>query len=139
MAFSQRTLLDGLVITTALTNTIEGTIAGYFGLDGMMVEADFTYGSAGTTVDVFIQTTFDGTNWFDIMNFAFATTTARSAMAVVRGNVATPATLTDGTMTNDTSQAGLLGDQIRVKLLTIGTYATATTLSIRVMPRGGGT
>lgn len=138
MAFSQRELVPELTITTALASTIEGTISGYFGLRALAVEVDFVYGSSGTSLDCFIQTTFDGTNWFDIMNFAFGTSSDRKAMAVILANVATPQVLTDGTMTNNTSENGLMGDKIRAKVLSVGTYAGGTTLTVRVMPRGGG-
>ena len=40
-------------------------------------EAIFTYGSGGTSADVYVQTSFDGgTTWVDICNFHFTTASA---------------------------------------------------------------
>lgn len=138
MSFSTRNLVTDLVITTALTGVVSGEAGALYAMNGLDVEVDFVYGSAGTSVAVYIQTTLDNTNWFDIMAFAFTTASARKAMAVVMEAVATPPTLTDGTMTGDTSQTGLLGDRIRVKVTSVGTYAGDTTLNVRMAPKGGG-
>jgi hypothetical protein len=44
------------------------------------VECVFTYGSGGTSVDVFLQTTHDGANWRDIGHFAQLTTSSKRAI-----------------------------------------------------------
>lgn len=98
--------------------------------------AIFTYGSGGTSVAAYVQTSHDdGTTWMDVANFAFTTSSAKaiynlSAMTVV----ATTATITDGALASNTTKDGILGSQFRVKYTTVGTYAGSTTLSIYAMP-----
>ncbi len=132
--FSRRTLLSE-TITVAQAAVVYGEISGLVGCKGLAVEANFTYGSAGTTAKVWIQTSLDGgTNWIDIMCFAFATTTARAVMSVVSASlvVTTP---TDATLADNTAVNGVLGDRFRAKVTTVGTYAGDTTLVVNAVPK----
>src|SRR3990172_5480546 len=92
----------------------------------LTVEAQFLYGSGGTSAKAYVQTSVDGgSTWFDVASFAFATTAANKVSAVNRSIA--PAsqafTPTDGTLTDNTIIQGALGDRVRVKLITTGTYA----------------
>jgi hypothetical protein len=82
---------------------------------------------------VFIQTSLDkGATWIDIMQFAFTTTTATRVHAV-RLDIALAANITptDGSLTDNTILDGLLGDQVRSKVVTAGTvYSGASSLVI---------
>ncbi len=139
-------LADSLAITTALTASILRTTSGLYGLRELVVEANFTYGSGGTTVDIWIQTSLDGgSTWLDIMQFAFLTTTLRKihacSLAVMGGASADAAlrtniTPTDGTLGDNLIIDGILGDMLRAKITTVGTYAGSTTLSINAHPKG---
>lgn len=98
----------------------------------LTLQANFTYGAAGTTVDAWVQTTVDGgKTWQDIANFHFTTASAR-----VLANLSsmTPITNTisgsDGSLSANTFQDGLIGSQLRVKYTTTGTYSGGTTLSV---------
>lgn len=98
------------------------------------VQANFTYGSGGTTVDAYLQTSLDnGTTWIDIAQFHFTTASARF---VYNLNSQTPVTTeytpTDGTLTANTSKDGITGPLYQVKLASTGTYAGTTTLQIDV-------
>jgi len=100
----------------------------------LAVQANFGYGSGGTTVDAWLQTSFDGgVTWTDIANFHFTTAAARF---VYNLNSQTPVTTeytpTDGSLTANTSKDGILGPQFRVKYSSTGTYAGATSLSIDI-------
>jgi len=98
---------------------------------GFVVEANFTYGSGGTTAKAFIQTTLDGTNWIDIMCFAFLLTSARAIMATVQQiAIATPVTPAVGALADNTSVNGIIGRKVRVQVVTTGTYAGGTTLDV---------
>lgn len=91
------------------------------------LQANFTYsGSGGTSCKAWIQTSFDeGTTWIDVANFAFATTTARKISAVKTAiALAAAATPTDGTLADNTILDGCLGDRVRAKITTTGTYAS---------------
>jgi hypothetical protein len=101
--------------------------------------ADFAYGSGGTTVKAWVQTSLDGgASWCDIMNFAFLLAAARKVSAVTVDIALGPAvTPTDGALADNTIVNGLLGDQVRVRWTSTGTYAGATSLKVSALPRPG--
>jgi hypothetical protein len=111
---------------------VVAAVSGLVKLNGsprnLTVQAYFTYGSAGTSVDVWVQTSLDsGATWTDIANFHFTTAGARKAINL---NAQTPQTtevaLTDGTMSANTAQDGILGPQFRAKYTVVGTYVGST-------------
>ena len=98
------------------------------------VQANFTYGSGGTTVDAYLQTSIDGgATWIDIAQFHFTTASARF---VYNLNSQTPVTTeytpTDGALASNTSKDGIVGPVYQVKLASTGTYAGGTVLRIDV-------
>lgn len=140
--FGRRINIASRTITTALTGdlTSTGGSAGISGLGGatyLGFTGVFTYGSGGTTAAAYIQTSFDGgTTWFDVANMAFTTTTLTKVGAITLSQAAAaPATPTDGTLASNTINQGLLGDRVRIKLTTTGTYAGGTTLKIDMWTR----
>lgn len=136
--FQAVTLLPTTTITTAVTAVVTTPVTGLLGMHIVTLIANFAWGSAGTTVKAWVQTSFDGGGtWVDIACFAFTTAIARtihsvrSATAVAANYVAT-----DGTLADNTVKDGLLGDRLRVKYTTTGTYATNTTLTISAVTKG---
>lgn len=133
---SQRVqILPTTTITTALTGSVVATkvVKGKAGAREIALQANFDYGSGGTTVKAWVQTSFDGgTTWHDIANFAFATADSRFLQNVVSNPATpfTPAVATDASLADNTVKNGPLGDQFRVKLTTTGTYGGSTTLTI---------
>lgn len=121
-------------ITTAVTGvtTNGGPIVDLTDIIIASFHAVFTYGSGGTTAKFWIQTSFDlGVTWVDIANFAFTTSTARILNSVkAQTAVAANYTATDATLADNTIKDGLLGDRLRVKYTTTGTYAGGTTIQI---------
>lgn len=97
------------------------------------VQANFTYGSGGTTVDAYLQTSVDGgATWIDIAQFHFTTASARFVYNLnSQTPVTTEYTATDATLAANTSKDGIVGPLFQVKLVTTGTYA-ASTLQIDV-------
>ncbi|MBB3297895.1 MULTISPECIES: hypothetical protein [unclassified Rhizobium] len=98
----------------------------------LAVQAKFNYGSGGTSVDVYLQTSLDGgQTWIDIANFHFTTS---SATAIFNLSAATPKTTavtpTDGSLAANTCVDGILGAQFRTKVVSVGTYAGSTTIAI---------
>jgi len=123
-------------ITTALNGTqAKDTIT----LNGGMVEqfnhlallAKFDYGSGGTSVKAYVQTSLDGgETWVDIACFTFATADASKVLTLNRvASIAASYTPLDSALGDDTAKDGILGDVLQVKLVTTGTYA-ATTLKV---------
>jgi hypothetical protein len=126
------TLLPQITIAAARTAVVEEVVYVPRDCKGLTVQANFAYGSSGTTAKAWVQTSFDGgATWVDIMNFAF-TTSALRAVNSVRTYTAVAAnyTATDGTLADNTIKDGLLGDRVRVKWTTTGTYAGATSLKL---------
>lgn len=133
---SQRQIVSE-TITTALSAVIRGPISGLYGMKELAIEAKFVYGSSGTTVKAWVQTSLDGgSNWIDIANFAFATTSLRTVTTLSSATAAATITPTDGALADNAEVLGILGDIIRVKLTTVGTYAGGTTLDINFVPKG---
>lgn len=95
---------------------------------------NFTYGSGGTTADAYLQTSIDGgATWIDIANFHVTTASARKVVNLNAQTAnTTQVTPTDGSMTANTAQDGVLGSQFRVKYQSSGTYAGGTILQIDI-------
>lgn len=126
-------LLGSTTITTAVTAVTTTPIDMLSGMKHLVCEAIFTYGSGGTTAKFWVQTTFDrGTTWVDVMSFAFTTATASKISAI--SMCIAPATQafapTDGSLTDNTIIQGALGNQLRLKYTTTGTYGGSTSVKI---------
>jgi hypothetical protein len=77
----------------------------------------FTYGSGGTSVDVYIQTSFDGgTNWCDAIHFAQLLLASQRQVGAVGQAGVTPAAATDGTLAASTATAGMFGGWWRAQV-----------------------
>ena len=100
---------------------------------GIICEANFIRGGAGTTCKVFIQTTLDSVDglWTDIMCFHFTTSSLRAIMAVQIGvAIATPVTPVVGALADNTSVNGFIGNRLRAQIVTTGTYTGTSTVDI---------
>jgi hypothetical protein len=125
-----------------VTVTAAGTVETDWvtGLDGMLaatISAPLAYGSGGTTIRCFIQTSLDGgVTPIDIACILFGT--AGEAELVNLSGLTpktTPAAPGDGTLADDTCLDGVLGDRLRCKIVSTGTYAGSTVLSVRAAVR----
>ena len=135
--------LGDRAITTALTDVVitagvsDAEVAQAFidQLDFMAAVTlfvNFQYGSGGTAAIVIVETTLDGTNWIEIARFDFATTTAAK-----RANLSglTPVALAAvAALSANSVTDGILGDRLRARLTSTGTYAN-TTVSVRAAVR----
>lgn len=118
-------------ITTAQTAATKVVVSGLARAATLNVQCIFTYGGGGTSAKVWVQTSFDGgVTWMDIANFAHTTASLnRAAVFSILGSSAI-ATVTDGTLADNTLSDGFLGDQLRVKFTSTGTYNTNTTCKV---------
>lgn len=122
--------------------TAAGTAVGtpITGLDGILaatVQLRLAYGSGGTSVRAYVQTSLDqGSTWVDLACVLFGTA---SEVAVLNFSGLTPKTTavvpTDGSLADDTAIDGILGDRFRVKIVSTGTYAGSTVLTARLVAR----
>jgi hypothetical protein len=128
--------LSSATVTTAGTTTGDW-VTGLEGMTALTFQARLAYGSGGTSVKVYLQTSIDqGTTIIDIACLTFTTA---SAVKVINLSGLTPKTTAvtpaDGALTDDTCVDGILGDRLRVKIVSVGTYAGSTTLSARAAAR----
>ena len=123
-------LMPATTITTAVTGLTTTAELNLAGMTSLAVFSKLTYGSGGTTAKIWVQTSFDqGTTWVDIVSHAFATATLSRLSTVVLTSAAN-ITMTDGTLADNTVLNGVLGDRLRVKYTTTGTYAGSTSLKV---------
>jgi hypothetical protein len=134
------TLLWTKTITTAIAapGETQGVLTHLDDTNQVIVAGLFTYGSGGTSAKAWLQTSFDnGATWVDVASLAFLTTTA-SKISVLSANVAPGSQAfapTEGSLADNTVVNGAIGDRMRVKVITAGTYAGGTTLQVWVTPR----
>lgn len=135
---SQFNLLNA-TITTAVTAATTTPITGLVRAESLAIQCNFAYGSGGTSVDVYVQTTLDaGTTWIDIAEFSMTTSNYRKGYNLTSETGVTSVTaFTDGSLSANTSVNGFLGDQIRLKYTTVGTYAGGTTLAVTGVAKAG--
>lgn len=131
-------LLPEVVITTAAAGVVSQTFD--LKANGQKLplsvgaQVKLTYGSGGTTVVVWIQTSFDGgTTWSDVMVFAFATASARKFGAVNRQTAVTPVAMTDASGAADAKTDGVVGQLWRAKYTSTGTYGGNTRLQVDIL------
>lgn len=124
------TLLPPVTITAAVANVVGPTVP-VNGLRDLLVEAAFVYGSGGTTAKAWVQTRVKGGTWRDVMNFAFliASLTKFQKVSIVTALAANIAA-SDAALADNTILDGFLGDELRIKYTTTGTYAGSTTLAL---------
>jgi hypothetical protein len=130
-------LLPATVITAAatlLSQTFDVKANGQKLPLNMAAQANFVYGSGGTTCKVYIQTSFDqGVTWCDVMEFDFAVASLREVGNVNRQTAVVPVAATDGTLAANTKNDGLVGRLWRAKVVSTGTYAGNTTLTVDIL------
>lgn len=124
--------LGTIAITTALTNSASTPITGLGKMQSVSLIATFTYVSGGTTAKIYVQTSCDsGSSWYDIGQFAFTTAGAVKFKSLISSSAVTTASLTTGTMADDTAQQGLLCDRLRFAVTSTGTYAAGAQINVR--------
>ncbi len=128
--------LGDFTITTAGTQIGDWTTTDLAGALSMAAQLRFAWGSGGTTVTAYLQTSLDeGTTAVDVACVVFG---VAAETEILNLSALTPKTTqvtpSDGALTNDTAVDGILGDRFRVKLVSVGTYAN-TVLSARVCVR----
>ena len=99
----------------------------------LLVQFNFSYGTGGTSFDAWLQSSVDGSSWYDIANFH--ATTASMLRLINLSNltpVLTAVTPGDGVLAANTAIDGIIGSKLRVKYTSVGTYATGTSVQISV-------
>lgn len=104
------------------------------GMKAVSLEAVFKYGSGGTTCAAIVLTSFDGgTTWRQIARFDFTT-----ASATKIGNLSgllSKAIAAYADLNSEGVNDGILGDMLAARVISTGTYAGSTALSLRASVR----
>lgn len=128
-AFAKR--LAAIAVTTAVTGQTTTQIQVGRGAipPSASIQMRFVYGSGGTTLAAWVQTSLDGgATWADVAAIAAVTTASLTSVFNVSSftPALTPIALTDGSLAAGTAKDGMLGPLWRVKLTTTGTYVGST-------------
>lgn len=134
------TALINVPITTA-QSAVTSTVLQFLDTapSNLVLQANFTYGSGGTSVSAWVQTSFDGgITWSDAANFSFTTASSRVvANLTTNAGIYAAFAVTDGALAANTVNPAVIGFVWRVKLTTVGTYAGGTSLRIDAVPNAG--
>ena len=133
-------LLGPVGTTGDFAVTTAGTYLGQWvsGLDGMRsmsAQLSLSGASGGTTIDAYLQTSLDGgATAIDIANEHWTTSPAVKVLNFFTDVEVDAFAPTDGSMSSNTNQQGILGNMVRLKLVTVGTY-TNTVVAGRIATR----
>lgn len=119
-------------LTAALSAQAYTAIQNLDGASEVSLEANFAYGSGGATCSVVVQTTFDGTVWYDIARFDFTTATRRANAKL--GGGASWDVSTYAALGAEGIRDGVLGNQLRAVITSTGVYVN-TTVGVRASVR----
>jgi hypothetical protein len=107
---------------------------GLDGMAGVTISARLAYGSGGSSLVVRIRTSIDqGVTWIDVCRFDFTTASALQAANLTgEASVAPFAVVPLGApgIIN-----GILGDRLMADVVSTGSYAGSTVLSVRIAVR----
>jgi hypothetical protein len=129
--------LGDFTITIAATQ-VGDWVTGFQNLLSLTANLRLAYGSGGTSIKAYLQTSLDQqTTAIDIACVVFGTASENEVLNFAgQTPKLTQVSPTDGTLTDDTAIDGILGDRFRIKIVSTGTYAGSTVLSVRVHPHG---
>lgn len=135
--------LLNVIVTTAVTNAVSPSKQwrrpGLEKPNSVLIQGNLVYGSGGTSINAWVQTSVDGgASWNDVANFSFTTASSRGLFNVSSLTPAiAPIVPTDGTLPANTAKDSIVGDWWRVKYTTVGTYAGNTQLIVDMSGGGG--
>lgn len=99
------------------------------------LSARLAYGSGGTSCYAVVETSLDqGVTWVQIARFDF-TTSGLQKILTVSGLTPRVAAANAGSLSADTALDGTIGDRLRATVVSTGTYAGSTVLSVRANVR----
>ncbi len=127
-----RALLPVVTLAAAVANRVSEVFQfDPLGVRSVSLLCKFIRAAGGTTCDAWVQTSLDGgSTWMDIANFTFTTTTASKVAILQRGIAPGALVPADAALTTDALVDGVIGDRLRVKYTTTGTYSGASSLAV---------
>lgn len=126
---------DGVITSgTSASGGAQAFIDRLAGMGAVSLQASFVYGSGGAACVVVVQTSLDqGASWIDVARFDFATANAKKVANVSASGAAAPAAV--AALGAEGKLDGILGDRLRCKVTTTGTYAGNSSVSVRAAVR----
>lgn len=136
--------LGDQAISVAVANSVITTGVSSNGVDQAFIDGlewmaaatlfcNFTYGSGGATCVVIVQTSLDGVNWIEIARFDFGTVSAAKRCNL--SGLTPVAVAAVAALSAEGVLDGILGDRLRTKITSTGTYAGNTAVSVRASVR----
>ncbi|MFC3071492.1 hypothetical protein [Shinella pollutisoli] len=125
-----------LIITEGVSTsgTPQALIDRLEGMSAVSLQASLVYGSGGTACVVVVQTSLDqGQSWIDVARFDFAQASAKKIASVSAMVAAAPAPV--AALGAEGKLDGILGDRLRAKVTSSGTYGGNTSISVRAAVR----
>lgn len=129
--------VTGQVITSSVSpqSVAIAYVGGLEGVTAVTFQANFAYGSGGTSLKVDLETSIDqGATWLPICRIAFATASAEK-VANVSGLTPKTTAAALSTPSDDSCTDAVLGDRLRVRITSVGVYSGNTTISTRAAVR----
>jgi len=124
--------LSALGITTPLVAVVQTPTVNLDGMSAATIYAELLGATGGTSVSALVQSTMDGgVTWLDVARFDF--TAAAKKWCVLQG-IAAKAVATYAALAAEGVNDGLLGNQFRAIISSVGTFSN-TTLSLRAAVR----
>lgn len=120
-------------VTTAVAALALTPIVDLEGMEELSVDFNFAFGSGGTSVKAWLQTSLSqGTRWRDLACFMAATASKNRDFSLRRTADTGFATPGSGTLADDTIASSIVfGDRLRLLVTSVGIYAGGTVLSAR--------
>lgn len=104
------------------------------GMKAVTLQARFNYGSGGTSLKVDVETSLDhGVTWVPVARFAFTTASAVKVANLSGMTSKSPAAV--AALSDDAVLDGILGDRLRARITSTGTYGANTSVSVRASIR----
>lgn len=124
--------LAALQVSAARSIALLTPITGLEGMTAVTLEANFQYGSGGSTCSLIAATSFDGVLWRYIARFDF--TTASAVKIANLSGLLSKAVSSYSDLAAEGVLDGVLGNQLAALIVSTGTYAN-TTASLRASVR----
>jgi len=132
--------IGGAVTNSVITEGVsaQGVAQEFVSLDdakAVTLQANFTYGAGGTNAKIDVETSLDqGLTWVPIARFAFTTASAEKLFNL-SGMTPKTTAVVPATLSDDACVDGILGDRLRAKVTSTGTYTGNTSISVRAAVR----
>ena len=128
-------VLAALQITGPLTAELMTPVTDLAGMTALSLEAAWSGGSGGSSVEALVQTSFDGgTTWRDIARFDF--TTSADVKQCNLSGLLSKAVADYAPLGSNSVNDGILGDQLQAVITSVGTFTGAGgLLTVRAVAR----